>query len=112
MYWISVIRRRVHAANSRQSSEGDVLGGAIAGFVAQGLDPFEAACLGLYVSSWAGELVRQELGSTGMLAGDVMQSLPRAIKDLRGEGARTPQAPMRDDILSMLTGGGAMTTAE
>ena len=50
---------------------GDVLAGAIAGFVAQGVEPFDAACLGLYVSSWAGELVRQEMGSAGMLAGDV-----------------------------------------
>ncbi len=92
---------------------GDVLGGAIAGFVAQGVEPFDAACLGLYVSSWAGEMVRQDLGSAGMLAGDVMQMLPRAIKDLRDEGARAPQGPVgRGDILSMLTGGVSPAAAE
>ena len=85
---------------------GDVLGGAIAGFVAQGLAPFDATCLGLYVSSWAGELVRKELGSAGMLAGDVAAALPRAMKDLRGEGARDalsggPEA--RGDLLQMLS---------
>ena len=85
---------------------GDVLGGAIAGFVAQGVDPYDAACLGLYVSSWAGEIVRKELGSAGMLAGDVAQALPRALKDLRGEGGREPPAggAIRDDLLAMLTG--------
>jgi NAD(P)H-hydrate epimerase len=84
---------------------GDVLAGAIAGFVAQGLEPFDAAGLGLYVSSWAGEMVRNDLGSAGMLAGDVAQMLPRAIKDLRGEGARPAPGAMREDILSLLTGG-------
>lgn len=82
---------------------GDVLAGAIAGFVAQGVEPFGAACLGLYVSSWAAELVRREMGSAGMLAGDVAQALARAMKDLRGEGAPARSGPQRDDILQMLT---------
>jgi len=81
---------------------GDVLSGVIAGFVAQGLAPFEAASLGLYVSSWAGELVRREIGSAGMLAGDVAQALPRAIADLRGEGPRAASSSGRADILQML----------
>jgi ADP-dependent NAD(P)H-hydrate dehydratase / NAD(P)H-hydrate epimerase len=89
---------------------GDVLAGTIAGFVAQGVEPFDAACLGLYVSSWAGELVRRELGSAGMLAGDVAEALPRAMKDLRGEGAREGTAgAMRGDLLAMLTGGGGVS---
>ena len=87
-----------------------MLAGAIAGFVAQGVEPFDAACLGLYVSSWAGELVRQEMGSAGMLAGDVAQALPRAMKDLRGEGGPSRSAPQRDDILQMLTRGWGRTT--
>jgi NAD(P)H-hydrate epimerase len=84
---------------------GDVLAGAIAGFVAQGVEPFDAACLGLYVSSWAGELVRQEMGSAGMLAGDVANTLPKALKDLRGEGTPSRGGTQREDILSMLTRG-------
>jgi NAD(P)H-hydrate epimerase len=86
---------------------GDVLAGVIAGFVAQGVEPFEAACLGLYVSSWAGELVRKEMGSAGMLAGDVAKALPRAMRDLRGEGAaERPAGPGREDFLAMLGGMG------
>jgi NAD(P)H-hydrate epimerase len=82
---------------------GDVLSGATASFAAQGVEPFDAACLALYVSSWAGELVRQEMGSVGMLAGDLAVALPRAMKDLRGEGGPSRSAPQRDDILQMLT---------
>ncbi|HEY8768462.1 MAG TPA: ADP/ATP-dependent (S)-NAD(P)H-hydrate dehydratase, partial [Dehalococcoidia bacterium] len=81
---------------------GDVLGGTIAGFIAQGADPFDAASLGLYVGSWAGELVRQELGSAGMLAGDVAYALPRAMRDLRGEAGPSRTTGARPDILQML----------
>lgn len=84
---------------------GDVLAGVIAGFVAQGVDPFDAACLGLFVGSLAGELVRQELGSAGMLASDVAHALPSAMRDLRGESPPSRSAGGRSDILQMLQGG-------
>ena len=64
---------------------GDVLAGAITGLIAQGLDPFEAASLGVYLHALAAEMVRRDLGDAGMLAGDVAATLPRAIKELRGE---------------------------
>jgi NAD(P)H-hydrate epimerase len=90
---------------------GDVLAGAIAGFAAQGATPFEAACLGLYVSSWAGELVRKEMGSAGMLAGDVAAALPRAMRDLRGEGpAERAVGGGREDLLAMFGGPGETAT--
>ena len=63
---------------------GDVLAGAIVGLIAQGLAPFEAASLGVYLHGLAGELVRQELGDAGVVAGDLLPALPRAIKALRG----------------------------
>lgn len=64
---------------------GDVLAGAIAGLIAQGLEPYDAASLGVYLHGLAGERVREELGSAGMVAGDLLPALPRAIKELRGE---------------------------
>ncbi len=86
---------------------GDVLAGTIAGFVAQGIEPFDAACLGLYVNGWAAELVRQEMGSSGILAGDLATALPRAMRDLRGEAAPPrPAGPAREDLLAMLGGPG------
>jgi NAD(P)H-hydrate epimerase len=64
---------------------GDVLAGVITGLLAQGLRPFEAASLGVYLHGLAAEDVRRELGSAGMLAGDLLPALPRAMKELRGE---------------------------
>ncbi|MFQ5861000.1 MAG: NAD(P)H-hydrate dehydratase, partial [Dehalococcoidia bacterium] len=62
---------------------GDVLAGAIAGLLAQGLSPLDAACCGVYLHGAAGELVRQELGDTGTLASDLLPAIPRAIQALR-----------------------------
>jgi NAD(P)H-hydrate epimerase len=64
---------------------GDVLAGAIAGLLAQGLTPFEAAALGVYLHSTAGRLVRSELGDAGALASDLLPRLPLAIKGLKAE---------------------------
>lgn len=62
---------------------GDVLAGAIAGLLAQGLKPFDAATLGVYLHSAAGRLVRDELGDMGALAGDLLPRLPLAIRALK-----------------------------
>lgn len=62
---------------------GDVLAGALAGFLAQGLSPFEAAVCGVYVHATAGEDARREMGDAGPVAGDLLPFLPRAIKALR-----------------------------
>jgi len=62
---------------------GDVLAGAIAGLLAQGLAPFDAAALGVYLHSAAGRLVRDDLGDMGALASDLLPRLPLAIKALK-----------------------------
>ncbi len=62
---------------------GDVLAGVIAGLTAQGLDNFTAACLGVWLHGEAGERVKSELGDTGMLAGDLLPLIPKAIKSLK-----------------------------
>ncbi len=64
---------------------GDVLSGAIAGLLAQGLSPFDAACCGVYLHSMAGEVVKEELGDAGMVAGDLLPVLPKVIKRLKGQ---------------------------
>lgn len=63
---------------------GDVLAGAIAGLVAQGLEPFDAAALAVYLHGQAGEKVRGELGDAGLLAGDLLPALPQVIRELSG----------------------------
>jgi len=62
---------------------GDVLAGAVAGLLAQGLALFDAAALGVYLHSAAGRLVRADLGDAGALASDLLPRLPLAIKALK-----------------------------
>lgn len=62
---------------------GDVLSGIIAGLIAQGVGLFDAAKLGVYLHAQAGMLVRDEIGTAGAVAGDLLDRLPRAITTLR-----------------------------
>ena len=62
---------------------GDVLAGAIAGLLAQGLDPMDAAALGVYLHGAAAEAAAHD-GRAGLLAGDLLPALPRAIAALAG----------------------------
>lgn len=59
---------------------GDVLTGVIVSLLAQGLAPFEAASLGVHVHGAAGDLAAEELGEASVIASDIVESLPRALK--------------------------------
>jgi ADP-dependent NAD(P)H-hydrate dehydratase / NAD(P)H-hydrate epimerase len=61
---------------------GDVLAGAVAGLLAQGLAPFEAAVAGAYLHGLAGQMVSEEIGTAGAVAGDLLAQLPRGIAAL------------------------------
>jgi NAD(P)H-hydrate epimerase len=61
---------------------GDVLAGAIGSLLAQGLAPFAAARLGVYLHGVAGESVRERLGDAGLLASDLPDGLAIARKRL------------------------------
>jgi NAD(P)H-hydrate epimerase len=65
---------------------GDVLSGVICAFLAKGMDAFEAACLGVYVHGMAGDLAAKEIGMTGLIAGDLIDHLPAACKNLEVAG--------------------------
>jgi hydroxyethylthiazole kinase-like uncharacterized protein yjeF len=64
------------------AGSGDVLSGAIAGFLAQGCGAARAARLGVYLHSRAAEIAACETGERGMIAGDCMHALPFALKEL------------------------------
>ena len=59
---------------------GDVLTGIIGGFLAQGVRPFDAARLGVYVHGLAGDISAKQKGEAGLIAGDILDSIPGAIK--------------------------------
>jgi ADP-dependent NAD(P)H-hydrate dehydratase / NAD(P)H-hydrate epimerase len=94
---------------------GDVLAGTIGALLAQGLDTYDAARLGVYLHGQAGELVRERIGDAGLLASDLPDAVPLVRKRLvaiaerlrggrrlgfgarDGESPRTDEEPPRDD---------------
>lgn len=67
---------------------GDVLAGAIGSLLAQGLAPYDAARLGVYLHGQAGESVRERLGDAGLLASDLPDPIAVARKRLAGIAER------------------------
>ena len=59
---------------------GDVLSGVIAGLLAQGMPPFEAAYLGVHLHGLAGDLAAKDRGLHALIATDVLDSLPAAFR--------------------------------
>jgi ADP-dependent NAD(P)H-hydrate dehydratase / NAD(P)H-hydrate epimerase len=68
-------------AGMATAGTGDVLTGMIAGLLGQGVEPETAARLAAFVHGTAGDLARDELGMTGMIAGDILRLVPQAIMD-------------------------------
>ena len=59
---------------------GDVLAGIISSFLAQDIPVFEAAQCGVYIHGLAGDIASEDLGYRGLLAGDLLETIPEAIK--------------------------------
>ncbi len=59
---------------------GDVLTGITTALLCQGLSPFDAARLGVYVHGLAGDLAAAELGQVSLIATDLIHFLPRAFR--------------------------------
>lgn len=59
---------------------GDVLTGMIMGWLAQGYSPLESAVMAVYLHGLAGDLAAGSKGYEGMLAGDLVDMIPRAMK--------------------------------
>ncbi len=60
---------------------GDCLTGIIAGLVAQGLSPWSAATLGVWLHGRSGDLAASELGEPSTTAVDLIRFLPHAIRE-------------------------------
>ncbi len=57
---------------------GDVLSGVIGAYLSKSMDPFHAACAGVFVHAQAGRLAAEEIATEGVIASDVIELLPRA----------------------------------
>jgi ADP-dependent NAD(P)H-hydrate dehydratase len=67
---------------------GDVLTGLVTALLAQGLPPFEAARLGVYLHGLAGDLAAEELSQPGLIASDLPRYLGPAWRTLSAELAQ------------------------
>lgn len=65
-----------------KGGSGDVLTGMIASLVAQGYKPYDAAVLGCYIHGRAGDEAASQAGEVGLIAGDIIEAIPRTFKKL------------------------------
>ncbi len=61
---------------------GDVLTGIIAGLIAQGMDAVTSAAAGVYLHGLAGDEAARKKGLMGLLAGDILSTLPEVTKSI------------------------------
>ena len=64
------------------AGSGDVLAGVIASLMAQGLAPYGAAALGVYLHAQAGQQLSERLGDAGLMATDLLAEIPLARRRL------------------------------
>lgn len=61
---------------------GDVLTGSILAWLAQGVGPVEAACLGVYMHGKAADLLAVDYGWSGFIASEVADTIPKVRRAL------------------------------
>jgi hydroxyethylthiazole kinase-like uncharacterized protein yjeF len=57
---------------------GDVLSGVIGAYLSKRMEPFHAACAGVFVHARAGQLAAARIATEGVIARDVIECLPHA----------------------------------
>ena len=76
----SVYVNRTGNPGMATGGSGDVLTGLLAGLLGQGMPPFEAAALAVYVHGLAGDLAARDLGHTALIASDLLKYLSAALR--------------------------------
>lgn len=74
------------------AGSGDVLTGVIASLMGQGLSPWDAARLGVYVHGLAGDLAAAKHSPAGMTCLEIANALPSAINQLSSAINQLPSA--------------------
>lgn len=76
-------RSSTGASGLGTSGSGDVLAGAVAGLLARGAGPAQAACYAVTAHGVAGDRLAAAVGAHGYLAREVLDELPRVLVELR-----------------------------
>ncbi len=71
-----------------QGGMGDVLSGMIGALLAQGYEPFEAACLGVFLHGASADDLARRRGPFGFTASEVAENLPRVVRELTFHAGR------------------------
>lgn len=74
-------------AGMATGGSGDALTGILAGLIAQGYDPYDAAILGVYLHGLAGDHAAAIHSQEAMLAGDLVESLGSAFMHIKSSSA-------------------------
>jgi NAD(P)H-hydrate epimerase len=62
-----------------KAGTGDVLAGIISSLMAQGMDAYDAACMGVRIHSHAGVMVANRSGVRALMAEDLIKTIPKAM---------------------------------
>jgi hydroxyethylthiazole kinase-like uncharacterized protein yjeF len=85
--WVATVTGRIWRDSTGHpglatSGSGDVLAGTVAGLLARGAQPDQAACWGSHLHSASGDRLAAEVGSLGFLARELVEMLPRVLAEL------------------------------
>jgi hydroxyethylthiazole kinase-like uncharacterized protein yjeF len=82
-----------HTGNSSLSKAGtgDILSGMIGALLAQKMEPFEAAVLGVYLHGRAGEIAGEKSGRRSVLAHEVVASISEALFEFETNRMKTEE---------------------
>ena len=73
------------------AGSGDVLTGILVSLLAQGYEPDQAACLGVYLHGAAGDLAAKNIGKAAMLASDIVRYTGEILKTETENGQRNAE---------------------
>lgn len=63
------------------AGSGDILSGIIAGFVAQGIESYQATTAAMAVHGYSADLASMDLGIRGLIATDLLNYIPKVLKE-------------------------------
>lgn len=80
----TVFQNTTGNAGMAKGGSGDVLGGLLVSFVAQGMEPVKAAAAAVWVHGRTGDLCAAELGQRAMTPSDMIDHFGAVLKSLEG----------------------------